>query len=136
MRQGDAIDPFHLGNGFEAVIGYECQERSNHPFSQRRYNAGVAGQGVAMQVSGCGGEWGGGRMETYDGPAFTRLSLCRSSLGVVLGDLVDVAAWGIVPCVSKIESTRSPTFLAYTVNSPPPTHLLCNKLHVLYVSYE
>ena len=26
----------------------------------------------------------------------------RSSLGVVLGDLVDVAAWGIVPCVSKI----------------------------------
>ncbi len=31
----------------------------------------------------------------YDGPAFTRLSLCRSSLGVVLGDLVDVA------CVSN-----------------------------------
>ena len=27
---GDAIDPFHLANGFEAVIGpgYECQERS------------------------------------------------------------------------------------------------------------
>ena len=23
-------------------------------------------------------------------------------LGVVLGDVVDVAAWGIVPCVSKI----------------------------------
>ena len=43
-------------------------------------------------------------METYDGPAFTRLSLCRSSLGVVLGDLVDVAAWGIVPCVSKIDT--------------------------------
>ncbi len=33
MRLGDAIDPFHLANGFEAVIGYECQERSNHPFS-------------------------------------------------------------------------------------------------------
>ena len=47
---------------------------------------------------------GGGRMETYDGPAFTRLSLCRSSLGVVLGDLVDVATWGIVPCVSKIDT--------------------------------
>ena len=31
MRLGDAIDPFHLANGFEAVIGYECQERSNHP---------------------------------------------------------------------------------------------------------
>ena len=29
MRLGDAIDPFQLANGFEAVIGYECQERSN-----------------------------------------------------------------------------------------------------------
>ena len=29
LRLGDAIDPFHLANGFEAVIGYECQERSN-----------------------------------------------------------------------------------------------------------
>ena len=28
---GDAIDPFQLANGFEAVIGYECQERSNPP---------------------------------------------------------------------------------------------------------
>ena len=34
MRLGDAIDPFQLANGFEAVIGYECQERSNPPFSQ------------------------------------------------------------------------------------------------------
>jgi hypothetical protein len=25
-------------------------------------------------------------------------------LGVVLGDLVDVAAWGNVPCVSKIDT--------------------------------
>ncbi len=33
MRLGDAIDPFQLANGFEAVIGYECQERSNLPFS-------------------------------------------------------------------------------------------------------
>ena len=33
VRMGDAIDPFQLANGFEAVIGYECQERSNHPFS-------------------------------------------------------------------------------------------------------
>jgi len=30
LARGDAIDPFHLANGFEAVIGpgYECQERS------------------------------------------------------------------------------------------------------------
>ena len=33
LRLGDDIDPFHLVNGFEAVIGYECQERSNPPFS-------------------------------------------------------------------------------------------------------
>ena len=33
VRMGDAIDPFQLANGFEAVIGYECQERSNPPFS-------------------------------------------------------------------------------------------------------
>ena len=33
MRLGDAIDPFHLANGFEAVISYECQERSNPPVS-------------------------------------------------------------------------------------------------------
>ena len=33
MRLGDAIDPFQLANGFEAVIGYEYQERSNPPFS-------------------------------------------------------------------------------------------------------
>jgi hypothetical protein len=31
VRMGDAIDPFQLANGFEAVIGYECQERSNPP---------------------------------------------------------------------------------------------------------
>ena len=29
MRLGDAIDPCQLANGVEAVIGYECQERSN-----------------------------------------------------------------------------------------------------------
>ena len=33
LRLGDAIDPFQLANGFEAVIGYECQERSSPPFS-------------------------------------------------------------------------------------------------------
>ena len=41
LRLGDTIDPFHLANGFEDVIGYECQERSNHPFSHSydAYNA-------------------------------------------------------------------------------------------------
>ena len=33
VRMGDAIDPFQLANGFEAVIGYECQEQSNPPLS-------------------------------------------------------------------------------------------------------
>ena len=33
VRMGDAIDPFQLANGVEAVIGYECQERSNPTFS-------------------------------------------------------------------------------------------------------
>jgi hypothetical protein len=54
MRLGDAIDPFHLANGFEAVIGYECQERSNHPFSHS-YDAYKYMQGVTKQVSGWGG---------------------------------------------------------------------------------
>jgi len=54
VRLGDAIDPFHLVNGFEAVIGYECQERSNHPFSHS-YDAYKYMQGVTKQVSGWGG---------------------------------------------------------------------------------
>ena len=29
LRLGDAIDPFQLANGFEAVIGYECQYAKN-----------------------------------------------------------------------------------------------------------
>ena len=33
VSMGDTIDPFQLANGSEAVIGYECQERSNPPFS-------------------------------------------------------------------------------------------------------
>ena len=33
VSMGDTIDPFQLANGFEAVIGYECQERSNPPLS-------------------------------------------------------------------------------------------------------
>ena len=49
MRLGDAIDPFHLANGFEAVIGYECQERSNHPFSHSydAYNTSYGASTVA-----------------------------------------------------------------------------------------
>ena len=54
MRLGDAIDPCHLANGFEAVIGYGCQERSNPPFSHtRRYRQYM--QFVTKQVSGWGG---------------------------------------------------------------------------------
>ncbi len=33
VRMGDAIDPFQLANGVEAVIGDEYQEWSNAPFS-------------------------------------------------------------------------------------------------------
>ena len=71
---------------------YEYQERSNHPFSHS-YNAGKVLQG--RQV-------GAGNMERYN--QFIEAS--RSSLGVVLGDLVDVAAWGIVPSVYKICELR------------------------------
>ncbi len=39
MRLGDVIDPCHLANGFEAVIWYECQERSNHPSVSHSYDA-------------------------------------------------------------------------------------------------
>jgi len=78
LRQGDAIDPFHLANGFEAVIGYECQERSNHPFSHS-YNAGEVLQ--CRQV-------GAGNMKRYN----QFIEACRSSLGVVHGELVDDAA--------------------------------------------
>ena len=31
VNMGDTIDPFQLANGFETVIGYEYQERSNPP---------------------------------------------------------------------------------------------------------
>ena len=34
VRLGDAIDPFQLANGFEAVISYECQERRANPLSR------------------------------------------------------------------------------------------------------
>ena len=31
VRMGDTVDPFQLANGFETVIGYGYQERSNPP---------------------------------------------------------------------------------------------------------
>ena len=52
MRLGDAIDPFHLANGFEAVIGYECQERSN-PLSLTR----------TIHTSHATSEWVGGSLQ-------------------------------------------------------------------------
>ena len=33
VNMGDTIDKFQFANGSEAVIGYECQERNNPPFS-------------------------------------------------------------------------------------------------------
>ena len=63
MRLGDAIDPFQLANGFEAIIGYECQERSNHPFlSLLRYIQYM--QFVTKQVSGWGGVYSAGEVST------------------------------------------------------------------------
>ena len=54
MRLGDAIDPCHLANGFEAVISYECQERRANPLSVYRGYKQVM-QGVTKQVSWWGG---------------------------------------------------------------------------------
>ena len=78
MRLGDAIDPFHLANGFEVVIGYECQERSNHPFSHS-YDA----------YKSC--EWVGGSLQ------------CRRGILVILWMLlVDVAVGDLVTCISFV----------------------------------
>ncbi len=90
MRLGDAIDPCHLVNGFEAVIGYGCQERSNPPFSHTydsiQYSVGYIQymQFVTKQVSG----WGGSLQ-------------CRRGMLVILWMPLRV---GIVPCVSKIDT--------------------------------
>ncbi len=62
-------------------ISNGCQERSNHPFSHS-YNGGRPLQ--CIQV-------GAVNMERYN--QFIKAS--RSSLGVVLGDLVDVGTWGV-----------------------------------------
>ena len=92
MRLGDAIDPFQLANGFEAVIGYECQERSNPLSLTRTIHTSHARCDKAS-------EWVGGSLqcrrgilvilwmslvdvvvETYDGPAWRLIStLCGES---------------------------------------------------------
>jgi len=56
VRMGDTIDPFQLANGFEAVIGYECQERATIPFVSLGRCIQVM-QGVTKQVSGWGGSF-------------------------------------------------------------------------------
>ena len=82
MRLGDAIDPFHLANGFEAVIGYECQERSN-PLSLTRT--------IHTSHARCdkAGEWVGGSLQ------------CSRGILLILWMSLRV---GIVPCVSKIDT--------------------------------
>ena len=56
MRLGDAIDPCHLANGVEAVIGYECQERSN-PLSLTPTKQ--TSHARCDKASECGEGWGG-----------------------------------------------------------------------------
>ena len=58
------------------------QRDRKHPFSSPQCSQGNMG------VGGWVGGWGGG------GYVF----------GVVFGDRVDVVAWGIVPCVSKVDT--------------------------------
>ena len=64
MRLGDAIDPCHLANGFEAVIGYECQERSNPLSLTRTIHTSHARCDKASELVGgslqCIGAWWGG----------------------------------------------------------------------------
>ena len=76
VRLGDAIDPFHLANGFEAVIGYECQERSNPLSLTRTIHTSHARCDKAS-------EWVGGSLQCS-----------RGILLIFFFDLVDVAACG------------------------------------------
>jgi hypothetical protein len=104
MRLGDAIDPFQLANGFEAVIGYECQERTIPPSLTLTMHTRHARCDKAS-------EWVGGSLQ------------CRRG-----GDLVDVACgcrcfsvatWGIdvvvVLCVCLLTLAKfGESFHAYT----------------------
>ena len=53
VRMGDAIGPFQLANGFEAVIGYECQERSNPLSSYGASESAVIFASVTVTVCVC-----------------------------------------------------------------------------------
>ena len=82
MRLGDAIDPFQLANGFEAVIGYECQERSN-PLSL------ILTMHAIHARCDKASEWVGGSLQ------------CKRGILVILWMSLRV---GIVPCVSKFDT--------------------------------
>ena len=84
MRLGDAIDPCHLANGFEAVISYECQERRANPLSRiPRIQTSHARCDKAS-------EWVGGSLQ------------CRRGMLVILWMLlVDVAGGDLVTCMSS-----------------------------------
>ena len=87
MRLGDAIDPCHLANGVEAVIGYECQERSN-PLSltptihtiHARCDKASEWVGGSFPVRNSFASYVDVAVETYDGPAWRLIStLCGES---------------------------------------------------------
>jgi hypothetical protein len=93
MRLGDAIDPCHLANGFEAVISYECQERRANPLSRiPRIQTSHARCDKASELVGGSLQCRRGMLvilwmslvdvavETYDGPAWRLIStLCGES---------------------------------------------------------
>ena len=78
LRLGDAIDPFHLANGFEAVIGYECQERSN-PLSL------ILTMHTSHARCDKASEWVGGSLQCRRG---ILVILWMSLVDVAVGDLV------------------------------------------------
>ena len=81
MRLGDAIDPCHLANGFEAVISDECQERRAIPLSRiPRIQTSHARCDKASEWVGGSLQCRRGILETYDGPAWRLIStLCGES---------------------------------------------------------
>ena len=61
VNMGDTIDPFQLANGFETVIGYEYQERSNPPLFHLD-DTNKSCKGVTKHVSGWGGVYSAGEV--------------------------------------------------------------------------
>ena len=97
MRLGDAIDPCHLANGFEAVISYECQERRAIPLSRiPRIQTSHARCDKAS-------EWVGGSLQ------------CRRGILVILWmSLVDVAVGDLVTCMStKMYTLRECSYSSF-----------------------